>query len=128
MKAFPLCAIVALTPFLTHAADAPRVLPAASLPADKRLEPLKDLDGYFPWTPYNSKIAWDNRAATLKTQIRVALGIWPEPTRTPRELQQHGEGEDPRLERQTAVRHHRKIRSVAGPVKQSSPGAEVAGW
>ena len=65
MKAFPLCALIALTPFLTLAAEPPRVLPASSLPEDVRLRPLKDLDGYFPWTPFDSKIAWDNRAATL---------------------------------------------------------------
>jgi alanine-glyoxylate transaminase/serine-glyoxylate transaminase/serine-pyruvate transaminase len=32
-------------------AAAPRVLPAGQLPDDHRLEPLKDLDGYFPFTP-----------------------------------------------------------------------------
>ena len=90
MKAFPLCAIVALTPFLTFAAEPPRVLPAASLPDDIRLKPLKDLDGYFPWSPPDSKIAWENRAAALKTQMRVGLGLWPEPTRTPLNAAIHG--------------------------------------
>ena len=66
MKALPLCAIVALTPFLTFAADAPRVLPAASLPNDIRLQPLKDLDGYFPWSPPDSKIVWENRMSRRK--------------------------------------------------------------
>ena len=32
-------------------AEAPRVLPAGQLPQDKRLGPLKDLNGYFPFTP-----------------------------------------------------------------------------
>ena len=32
-------------------AESPRVLPAGQLPQDKRLGPLKDLDGYFPFTP-----------------------------------------------------------------------------
>ncbi len=90
MKAFPLCAIVALSPFLTFAAEPPRVLPSASLPDDVRLQPLKDLDGYFPWSPPDSKIVWDNRAAALRTQMRVALGIWPEPTRNPLNAVIHG--------------------------------------
>ena len=90
MKAFPLCALIALTPFLTLAAEPPRVLPAASLPDDVRLQPLKDLDGYFPWSPPDSKIAWENRAAALKTQMRVGLGLWPEPTRTPLNAVIHG--------------------------------------
>ncbi len=93
MKAFPLCAIAALTSFLTFAAESPRVLPAASLPDDIRLQPLKDLDGYFPWSPPDSKAVWENRAATLKTQMRVALGLWPEPTRTPLNAVIHGKVE-----------------------------------
>jgi len=93
MKAFPLSVLVALTSFLTFAAESPRVLPAASLPDDIRLQPLKDLDGYFPWSPPDSKIAWENRAAALRAQMRVALGIWPEPTRTPLNAVIHGKVE-----------------------------------
>ncbi len=50
---------------------------------DARLAPLKDLDGYFPFTPSSSPEAWRTRAEQLRLQIRIALGIWPEPTRTP---------------------------------------------
>src|ERR1051325_4549248 len=39
-------------------ADAPRVLPPGTLPNDKRLGPLKDLDGYFPYTPYKTPAEW----------------------------------------------------------------------
>ena len=40
-------------------AAGPRVLPAGKLPDDARLQPLKDLDGYFPFTPPASKAEWD---------------------------------------------------------------------
>ncbi len=90
MKAFPLSVAFALTSFFAFAADAPRVFPAAKLPDDARLQPLKDLDGYFPWSPPDSKIVWENRAAAVKTQIRVSLGLLPEPTRTPLNAVVHG--------------------------------------
>jgi dienelactone hydrolase len=90
MKAQSFLALCVLATATLFAADAPRVLPAASLPNDVRLQPLKDLDGYFPWSPPDSKIAWENRAAALKMQMRVALGIWPEPTRTPLNAVVHG--------------------------------------
>ena len=47
-------------------AAAPRVLPEGKLPNDTRLEPLKDLDGYFPFTPPASKDAWETRAERVR--------------------------------------------------------------
>jgi dienelactone hydrolase len=79
--------VLALTSF---AAEAPRVLPVGSLPDDSRLAPLKDLDGYFRWSPPSSETAWKVRAEQLRTQLRVALGIYPEPTRTPLNAVIHG--------------------------------------
>src|SRR5579859_4283199 len=58
-------------------ADDFRVLPAGQLPDDARLGPLKNLNGYFPFTPYTSKDAWEKRAAELRHQILVAAGLWP---------------------------------------------------
>ena len=83
------------------AADVPRVLPQGRLPDDARLEPLKDLDGYFPWKPSSSIQAWQVRADQVRMQMRVALGIWPEPTRTPLNPVIHGkvEREDFTVER-----------------------------
>lgn len=75
------------------AAEAPRVMPAGQLPDDVRLQPLKDLDGYFPWKPSSSKEAWAARAEQLRTQLRVALGVLPEPTRTPLNAVIHGKVE-----------------------------------
>ncbi len=56
--------------------------------------PLKDLDGQFPWSPSPSPEAWQKRAEAVRMQLRVALGLWPEPTRTPLNAVIHG-----RLER-----------------------------
>ncbi|HEX7899823.1 MAG TPA: acetylxylan esterase [Planctomycetota bacterium] len=60
-----------------------RVLPEGRKPADVRLEKLKDLDGSFPFEVPATKEAWEARAAELKLRTRVALGLWPEPERTP---------------------------------------------
>lgn len=64
-------------------ADAPRALPKDQLPNDRRLAPPKDLDGYFPFTPSPNKAAWEQRAEKVRQQLRVALGLWPMPTKTP---------------------------------------------
>ncbi len=90
MKAPSLLSLWLLATSSIFAADAPRVLPAATLPDDVRLQPLKDLDGYFPWSPPDSKVVWENRAAALRMQMRVAIGLWPEPTRTPLNAVVHG--------------------------------------
>ncbi len=71
-------------------ADGPRVLPAGNLPNDVRLKPLKDLDGYFPFTPPTSKTDWEKRAERVRRQILVAEGLWPMPTKTPLNAVIHG--------------------------------------
>ncbi|MEO8350725.1 MAG: alpha/beta hydrolase family protein [Chthoniobacteraceae bacterium] len=81
MKNLPLCAL-AITVLST-------AVFAESLP-DGRQAPLKDLDGDFSWTPFPSKDAWEKRADDLRMQMRVALGLWPEPTRTPLNAVIHG--------------------------------------
>lgn len=65
---------------LTHA-DAPRVLASGQLPKDRRLGNLKDLNGYFPWSPSASAAEWEQRAEYVRRQILVACGLWPMPTR-----------------------------------------------
>ncbi len=64
----------------------------AQLPDDHRLAPLKDLNGDFTWKPV-AKDAWPARAAQVRQQMRVALGLWPEPTRTPLNAVIHGKTE-----------------------------------
>src|SRR5258706_7338536 len=71
-------------------AAAPRVLPEGKLPNDIRLEPLKDLDGYFPFTPPASMAAWEKRAERVRRQILVSQGLWPMPTKTPLNAVIHG--------------------------------------
>jgi dienelactone hydrolase len=62
----------------------------AVVTADKRTGPLKNLDGYFPFEPYNSRAAWDQRAEQLRRQLLVATGLWPLPERTPPRAVVHG--------------------------------------
>lgn len=69
-------------------AQAPQVL--TGLPQDRRLEPLKDLDGYFPFEPPTDRQAWVERKETLRRQVRIALGLFPEPKRTPLNAVVHG--------------------------------------
>ncbi|HEY2147499.1 MAG TPA: alpha/beta hydrolase family protein, partial [Pirellulales bacterium] len=64
-------------------ADAPRVLPEGKLPDDARLGPLKDLNGYFPFSVGQSPEAWKERAERVRRQLLVATGLWPMPTKTP---------------------------------------------
>ncbi len=71
-------------------AAGPRALPAGQLPDDRRLEPLKDLDGYFPFTPPTSEAAWAKRAERVRRRILVAQGLWPMPTKSPLHAVIHG--------------------------------------
>ena len=68
---------------LPSGASGPRVLPEGKLPHDARLEPLKDLDSYFPFAPPPSKAAWEQRAERVRRQILISQGLWPMPTKTP---------------------------------------------
>ena len=58
-------------------------LASGALPNDVRLQPPKDYDGYFPFTPPKTKAEWDKRAEFVRRRILVAEGLWPMPTRTP---------------------------------------------
>src|SRR5205823_2057464 len=82
MKFLPFTLALAFASF-TFAVEIPRALPPGEVPQDVRLGPLKELDGYFPFTVPESREAWAKRAEAVRTQVRVALGIWPGPTRTP---------------------------------------------
>jgi dienelactone hydrolase len=64
-----------------------------SLPAhaeDVRLQPPKDLNGYFPFNPPSSLGEWDQRKEQVRRQILVAAGLWPMPTKTPLNAVIHG--------------------------------------
>jgi dienelactone hydrolase len=68
----------------------PRVLAAGQLPKDQRLQPPKDLDGYFPFHPPAARQEWEIRAERVRRQILVSQGLWPMPVRTPLNPVIHG--------------------------------------
>lgn len=59
-------------------------------PADIRHEPLKDLNGYFPFSPPADLNSWEIRRDLVRRRLRVALGLWPAPSRTPLNAVEHG--------------------------------------
>lgn len=73
----------------------PAVLHAAAAPNDVRLQPLKDLNGYFPFTPPQSKADWEKRAEYVRRQVLVSQGLWPMPTKTPLNAVIHGKIDRP---------------------------------
>jgi dienelactone hydrolase len=90
LAVFSLC--LALAP--AFGAPAPGGAPL-SPPDDIRLQPLKDLNGYFPFTPPSSRAAWEERAAWVRRQILVSQGLWPMPTKGPLNAVIHGRREFP---------------------------------
>ena len=66
---------------------------AAGLAADVRLEALKDLNGYFPFTPPSDLKSWESRKAEVQRRILVSQGLWPMPTKTPLNAVIHGKVE-----------------------------------
>jgi dienelactone hydrolase len=70
--------------------DALRVLPAGKKPEDRRLGPMVNLNGYFPFTPAKTKSEWDKRAEEVRRQVLVGQGLWPMPTKTPANAVVHG--------------------------------------
>ncbi|HZK79546.1 MAG TPA: hypothetical protein VFC46_00725 [Humisphaera sp.] len=74
-RRFFILALLILAPLTSVASGA--------LPNDVRLQPPKDYDGYFPFTPPKTKAEWDKRAEFVRRRILVAEGLWPMPTRTP---------------------------------------------
>jgi hypothetical protein len=70
--------------------DPPQAPPKAQLPHDGRIDALKKLDGYFPFTPPATPEAWAARAERVRRQMLVAFGLWPMPTKTPANAVIHG--------------------------------------
>jgi dienelactone hydrolase len=50
---------------------------------DVRFQPLKDLNGYFPFTVPTDVAQWKKRAEFVKMQVAVSQGVWPLPEKTP---------------------------------------------
>jgi hypothetical protein len=57
------------------------VLAAGERSDDRRLGSLRTLDTHCPFTPPVTLTDWQHRAAVLRRQLHVALGLWPVPTR-----------------------------------------------
>lgn len=57
---------------------------------DVRQGALKDLKGYFPFTPPKSLGDWQARKEEVRRRILVAEGLWPMPTKTPLNAVIHG--------------------------------------
>ena len=72
------------------ALSAPRALPQNRLPADSRLDALKDLNGYFPFHPPGSPADWAAQSAKIRHDLKVAVGLFPEPVRHPLNSVIHG--------------------------------------
>src|SRR3954466_5343992 len=83
-------ACLVLLAFASAEAAAPRVLPEGKQPGDARLEPPKDLNGYFPFVVPKSKEEWQARAEKVRRQIAVAEGVWPQPEKTSLNAVIHG--------------------------------------
>jgi dienelactone hydrolase len=81
--------LCAFSPLFTQA-KSPRALPEGTTTKDVRLQPVKDLDGYFPFTPSTSKEEWEKRAKLVREELQVALGLWPMPDKTPLNAVIHG--------------------------------------
>jgi len=69
---------------------APRVAEEGKLPDDARLGALKDLNGYFPFTPSATPAEWARRREYVKRQMQVACSLWPMPERPPVSATVHG--------------------------------------
>jgi hypothetical protein len=74
-----------------YAGDPPsQVFNPPRLPEDGRLKPYH-LDRPYPFTAdYATKEAWEKRAAQLRTQLLVSLGLFPMPEKTPLNAVVHG--------------------------------------
>ena len=93
LRFLPPWAVAAITLFVSHLAaaeSAPVVLPDGQLLQDIRLEPLKDLNGHFPFVVPETREAWAKRAEELRRRILVANGLWPMPPKTPLNAVVHG--------------------------------------
>ncbi len=63
---------------------------ALAAPADSRIGALKDLNGYFPFSPSGSVEEWNKRKEFVIRQIKVACGLWPMPERPEIQATVHG--------------------------------------
>ncbi len=65
-------------------------VPVIASAEDVRHQPLKDLNGYFPFHPPESLEQWEQRKEQVRRRVLVATGLWPMPTKTPLNPVVHG--------------------------------------
>ncbi len=70
-----------------------KVYEVGSAPDDRRLQPLKDLNGHFPFDVPDSAELWQARAEELRRRVLVATGLWPMPEKTPLNPEVYGKTE-----------------------------------
>jgi dienelactone hydrolase len=70
-------------------AQAPKVYEAGAKPNDVRYQSLKNLNGYFPFTPKSAN-EWKVRSSFARRQMLVAAGLWPMPEKTKLHAVVHG--------------------------------------
>ncbi len=87
---------------------------ATKRPHDRRLGPLQDLNGYFPFQPSDTPEQWRDRAEEVRRRILVAAGRWPEPELAPLTPVVHGKVDRPEY-------------TVEKVYFESSPGLYVTG-
>ncbi len=88
--------MVTLASGISAAGEPLKALPAGTQPDDQRLQPLLDLNGYFPFEPSAGTREWNHRAEQVRRRILVSQGLWPMPRKTPLNAVIHG-----KLERNT---------------------------
>ncbi len=72
-------------------AEEVRVFFTTQAAAAARQRPVYDVDHPAPFDPhFQSQAEWEIRAQALREQMRVALGLWPEPPRAPLNAIIHG--------------------------------------
>lgn len=90
LRCLPLGLLLVFLGTVIAADEPPRVLPKGQLPNDARLKPLKDYDGYFPFTVPANVDDWKARREVVIRRILVSQGLWPLPTKTPLNPVIHG--------------------------------------
>ncbi|MFP6668687.1 MAG: alpha/beta hydrolase family protein [Pirellulales bacterium] len=86
--------LVSVIPYSAEGADL-TVYKDGQLPNDSRLNPPKDLNGYFPFKVPASQAAWEQRADELRRRVLIATHLWPMPERTPLKPVIHGPAKRP---------------------------------
>lgn len=79
----PLAALALLSAVTAQAQPQPET-------TDPRLAAPKTLDGYFPFHPPATMAEWNARAAKVRLQLKVALGLHPLPSKSPLNAVTHG--------------------------------------